>query len=73
MAENWYPIINYEKCTRCFACVKFCPHDVLKEKNGRPVVANPKNCVEFCRGCQKGACDSNAIKYFGDKEVGKNG
>ncbi|MEA3314099.1 MAG: 4Fe-4S binding protein [Caldisericota bacterium] len=72
MAKNWYPIIDYGKCTGCLACVKSCPHGVLKEENGKPLVANPDACVEFCRGCQKGACENDAITYFGDKGV-KNG
>jgi len=69
MAKYWYPIINYENCTGCLACVEFCPHDVLEERDGKPVVARMDNCVEFCRGCQKGACENNAITYFNMKEV----
>ncbi|HOL21657.1 MAG TPA: ferredoxin family protein [bacterium] len=68
MAKNWYPIIDYSKCTGCLSCVKFCPHDVYKVKDEKPVVAAPENCVEFCRGCQKGACQYDAITYYGDKE-----
>jgi len=64
MAQNWYPVINYEKCTQCFSCVEFCPHGVLVEQDGKPVVAHPEDCVEFCRGCQRGACESDAITYF---------
>jgi NAD-dependent dihydropyrimidine dehydrogenase PreA subunit len=46
--------------------MEFCPHEVFEEKDGKPSVKNPENCVEFCRGCQKGACDNNAISYFGE-------
>jgi len=66
MSKTWYPIIDYEKCTSCLSCVKFCPHDVFAEKDGQPVVVHPENCVEFCRGCQKGACEYEAISYFGE-------
>ena len=66
MAHNWYPTILYDKCTGCLSCVEFCPHEVLEERDGQPVVAHPENCVEFCRGCQKGACDSDAIVFPGD-------
>lgn len=69
MAKNWYPVIDYEKCTSCLSCMEFCPHDVFKEENGKVIVSNPDNCVEFCRGCQKGACASDAITYFDGKEV----
>lgn len=66
MAEKWFPLIDYEKCTGCLSCVRFCPHDVFTVENGLPIVANPLNCVEFCRGCQKGACDFRAINFPGD-------
>jgi NAD-dependent dihydropyrimidine dehydrogenase PreA subunit len=65
MAKNWYPIIDYERCTACLLCVNFCPHEVFDvSEDGEPVVANPENCVEFCQGCLKGACDEDAISYF---------
>jgi len=63
MSQNWYPIIDYDKCTGCLECVKFCPHDVFIENDGRPRVARPENCVDFCRGCQKGVCDFDAISF----------
>lgn len=64
MAKNWYPIVNYEKCAGCLECVKFCPHDVYEEREGKPFVKNPENCIEFCRGCERGACENGAISYF---------
>jgi NAD-dependent dihydropyrimidine dehydrogenase PreA subunit len=73
MSKTWYPIIDLEKCIGCLECVKFCPHGVLKEENGKPVVTNPDNCVEFCRGCQKGACEHDAISYAGDNSKTKEG
>lgn len=42
MSKNWYPIIDYEKCTSCLECVNFCPHDVLFEENAKPVVEKPR-------------------------------
>lgn len=69
MAINWYPIIDYEKCTACLACIEFCPHNVFIEANGKTLVANPDNCIEFCRGCQKGACEDDAIMFFGDSRI----
>lgn len=35
------------------SCVKFCPHNVFEEKDGKPFVARPENCVDFCRGVRK--------------------
>lgn len=65
MAENWYPIIDEEKCIGCFTCVNFCPHGVYTEADGKTEVVKPEDCVEFCRGCQK-VCDQEAITYFGE-------
>lgn len=66
MAKNWYPIIDYEKCTGCLTCYNFCPHGVYSVgEDGKPKVANQDNCVEFCRGCQK-ICSADAIRYYGE-------
>ncbi|MBP1911672.1 ATP-binding protein [Thermococcus stetteri] len=65
MAENWYPIIDYDKCTGCLTCANFCPHGVYDISGGKPKVVKPKECVEFCRGCQR-ICPTGAISYFGD-------
>jgi len=68
MSKGWYPIIDKGKCTGCLKCVEFCPHNVLaKGENGKAEVVNADACVTFCRGCQKGACDFEAISYFGEK------
>lgn len=72
MQSKWFPIIDYEKCTGCLECVNFCHYDVFEVSNGLPIVKNPQNCVEFCRGCQKGACDFDAISFppdMGDIEI----
>ncbi|AAD36250.1 4Fe-4S ferredoxin [Thermotoga maritima MSB8] len=62
MAKNWYPVIDYGKCTGCLTCVNFCPHGVYTAENGKPKVSNPDACVEFCKGCQK-ICPAGAINY----------
>lgn len=69
MTKDWYPIIDYEKCTGCLECVRFCPHGVLEEQDGKPLVVNPDECVDLCRSCQKGICEEGAIRYNRDKEV----
>ncbi|MCD6594358.1 4Fe-4S binding protein [bacterium] len=66
MAKNWYPIIDYDKCTGCFECVEFCPHGVLAKKDGKAKVVDKDACVEFCRGCQRGSCEFDAITYFNE-------
>ena len=57
-------MIDYDKCTLCMECDKFCPHQVFdRRESGRvPVVANPNNCVVFCRACAK-TCGPDAISF----------
>ena len=62
MAKNWFPVIDYEKCSGCLTCVNFCPHEVYNIKNNKPAVAKPENCIEFCQGCGK-ICPNKAIRY----------
>ncbi|MFZ8791337.1 MAG: 4Fe-4S dicluster domain-containing protein [Thermosphaera aggregans] len=66
VARNWYPVTDYEKCTGRLTCFNFCPHGVygLRE-DGKPLVVNPDDCVELCRGCQK-IYPGEAIRYNGD-------
>lgn len=65
MSNSWYPVIDREKCTECNACVDFCSHGVFAIKSGRPVVVNPENCVQGCKGCQP-VCTQGAISHVGD-------
>lgn len=66
MSKNWYPIINYDKCIGCMACIKKCKRGVYQiGSNAKPKVINPDNCVEGCHGCGN-ICPTNAITYFGD-------
>ena len=51
----WFPTIDYEKCNYCMECDKFCPHRVFERRETEErklVVANPNNCVVFCRAAQ---------------------
>jgi len=59
---EWFPTINYAKCTGCMACVKKCTHGVYAEKGGKPKVVKPKNCVVGCTGCEP-ICPQNAISH----------
>lgn len=69
MAKAWYPVINYEKCAECGACVDKCTHGVYnKEKAPRPVVVYPDGCIQGCKGCGS-LCPAEAIEYFGDAAV----
>jgi len=67
MSKNWYPILNYEACTACGACLRKCSHGVFKDKDGMIVVVKPVGCVEGCHGCQN-LCPAGAISYFGEND-----
>lgn len=60
----WFPAIDYEKCDFCMECDKFCPHRVFARQDGprKLVVANPNNCVVFCRACAK-TCGPDALSF----------
>ena len=59
---KWFPKINYKKCTSCMTCVSFCTHGVYAEKDGKPKVVYPNNCVVGCTGCD-GICPQKAISH----------
>jgi NAD-dependent dihydropyrimidine dehydrogenase PreA subunit len=58
---QWFPTIDYEKCTGCQACFKFCHHEVFTFDD-RPRVTNPYRCVVTCTGC-KAECKEGAISF----------
>ena len=60
----WAPTIDYEKCNYCMECDQFCPHKVFERREGEKklVVANPNNCVVFCRACAK-TCGLDALSF----------
>jgi NAD-dependent dihydropyrimidine dehydrogenase PreA subunit len=60
----WFPTINYDTCNFCMECDTFCPHHVFEHREGerKLVVANPTNCVVFCRACAK-TCGPDAISF----------
>lgn len=60
----WSPAIDYDKCIFCMECDAFCPHHVFERQDGGRtlVVANPTNCVVFCRACAK-LCEPDAISF----------
>lgn len=60
----WAPTIDYDKCDFCMECDEFCPHRVFERREGevKLVVANPENCVVFCRACAK-TCGPDALSF----------
>ena len=70
MSKTWYPVIDYNECTECGACVDMCSHDVYdKSKSPTPVVVYPEGCIEGCKNCGS-QCPSDAIQYVGDTNNG---
>ena len=61
---DWHPTIDYSKCDFCMECDEFCPHKVFEHRDSdtKLVVANPNNCVVFCRACAK-TCGPDAISF----------
>ncbi|MGQ9674839.1 MAG: 4Fe-4S dicluster domain-containing protein [Chloroflexota bacterium] len=69
----WAPTIDYTKCDFCMECDKFCPHGVFQRREGEErklVVANPNNCVVFCRACAK-TCGPDALSFPNKAEITK--
>lgn len=66
MSETWFPVINYDKCNECGACVAKCSHGVYdKEKGPLPIVVYPDGGIQGCHGCGN-LCPNSAISYFGE-------
>ena len=65
MTAKWYPIINYDNCIECGACINKCSHGVYDKVSAKPMVIYPDGCIDHCTGCQA-LCPAEAIQYFGD-------
>ena len=66
MSKNWYPVIDYGKCTECGTCVEYCGSGVYDlEKAPNPDVIFADGCYEGCHGCGN-LCPVGAITYFGE-------
>jgi pyruvate ferredoxin oxidoreductase delta subunit len=52
--RNFRPVVDYDKCTGCMICWKFCPEGVIKikkiKKKGKEVTI-PVIDYEYCKGC----------------------
>ncbi len=71
---DWKPTIDYSKCDYCMECFDFCPHKVYEKRENEEkklVVANPNNCVVFCRACGK-TCGPDALTFPNKADVSKH-
>jgi len=66
----WFPTIDFDKCVGCKECFNFCRNGVYEwdEKNNRPIIKNPYNCVVGCSACGN-LCNGGAIKFPSKKEL----
>jgi Pyruvate/2-oxoacid:ferredoxin oxidoreductase delta subunit len=69
----WFPVIDYDRCTGCLQCKKFCLFSVFTETEaGRPHVLNPKNCKTNCPACAR-ICPEAAIIFPKHDSIPING
>lgn len=53
------PVVNTEKCTRCFQCEIYCPVNVIRVEPETGVIID----YDYCKGCGicEDVCPRNAI------------
>lgn len=66
MSKNWYPVINFETCINCGACVNQCNNGVYdKTKAPNPNIIFTDGCIDGCHGCGN-LCPTASITYHGE-------
>ncbi len=67
--RTFRPVINYEKCIRCYICWKFCPEPAISFVPGDKYPAPSENFMkrdaveinyDYCKGC--GICANECPK-----------
>jgi 2-oxoacid:acceptor oxidoreductase delta subunit (pyruvate/2-ketoisovalerate family) len=68
--RNFRPVINYEKCTKCMTCWKFCPEGAIKISGKDNKVTKLEIDYEYCKGCGIcwEECPINAIDIEEEKD-----
>lgn len=62
-ARPWFPVIDYDRCTRCRQCLEFCLFGVYDtDASGRVVVRRPSHCKDQCPACAR-LCPALAIMF----------
>jgi NAD-dependent dihydropyrimidine dehydrogenase PreA subunit len=62
VAERWYPVVDYSRCTGCGQCLDFCLFGVYSREGDRVVASSPDNCKPGCPACAR-VCPSAAIMF----------
>ncbi len=65
---EWYPTIDYDKCTACDVCVDFCHDNVYDKQGDKVVVARPYDCLVSCESCRS-RCPVEAISFPSRKDL----
>lgn len=60
ISQNFFPLINLERCNRCGACITGCPEEALTMMEQGPVFKNPVLCT-YCTDCEA-MCPPGAIR-----------
>lgn len=66
----WFPRVDPDLCAGCMQCVDFCRNGVYlwDEKERKPVVSQPYNCVVGCSACSN-LCPNGAISFPSKQEI----
>lgn len=59
---RWYPVIDYERCSRCGQCHEFCVFGVYEKDDGAVQVKRPDNCKPGCPACAR-MCPRGSIMF----------
>jgi NAD-dependent dihydropyrimidine dehydrogenase PreA subunit len=70
--EGWFPVIDYDRCSRCKKCLTFCLFDVYAAGARGVEVEHPGNCKPGCPACAR-VCPDGAILFPKSPEESLNG
>jgi NAD-dependent dihydropyrimidine dehydrogenase PreA subunit len=73
IAEKWLPIVDFDRCSGCGACVNFCATSCLGMNGDRAVLENADKCTSdgrCVRICSQGAIEMRWVALEGDRSRG---
>jgi hypothetical protein len=63
LPARWYPVLDYDACTNCMACLDFCLFGVYGVDRGEVLrVVSPDQCRQDCPACAR-VCPVSAIIF----------